>query len=362
MSGNKRGGVRLTKRDLKGLEFVTRHGFITAEQFGLAAFCNFTQGRRELDVSMSMVYRRLKKLVDAGLLRHEYVLHGKPGVYLATKKGAELADVGVPPAKVDLKSLEHDLAVVDLALKLEGLPDWITERQIRSEAVSAVRGGGGRISRNGNLGRMPDGILTGLGGQRWAVELEISGKDNARYREVFRNYAKRHRERLPQEEAQFCPEGALADYVRTNGEVEGVAWYFWSEAKRERAREAAAEVQAEGPWHSRNCRFYFGAADDPGFPFFSERKDEEEEQQERDRLEELERRRAVHEERKRSYLEGMKLTEEEAAHSVEEAYVRKNEGRLLKKQLTEEERRQALEKGLEMKRKRERANYPEFQE
>jgi hypothetical protein len=68
-------------------------------------------------------------------------------------------------------------------------------------------------------------------------------------------------------------------------------------------------------------------------------------------LEELEERGATYEDI---------LSGEIRARWIQEAYERKNEGRLLKKQLTEEERRRVLQKGLEMKREHERATYPEF--
>lgn len=356
MPTKKRQGLRLTGRDLNVLRFVTRHGFTTAEQVGSHSFSSWRNNRPELEVSMTMVYRRLKKLVDADLLKHEYVLHGKPGVYLATRRCAELVEVGVPPAKVDLKSFAHDLAVVDLALALEAQPDWITERQIRSKAVSAAREGGGRISWSGRLGRVPDGLLVSPWGEAWAVELEISGKDNARYLDVFRGCVGRHRERIPEGAPETWPEERLAEYVESGGEIDGVAWYFRSSSKRERARAAAEEAEAEDFQRARHCHFYFGDADDPRWPPF----DKWEEQEQRDRLEDLERRSADHEEGKRSRLSRVRLTEDEAEYFLEEARRRKNEGRLLPRQLTDEERALALREGLEMKREHERATYPEF--
>jgi hypothetical protein len=349
-----RGGLRLTKRDLEVLGFVARHGFATVGQVGAACFSTWWDGRRELEVSTTMVYRRLKMLVDANLLRHEYVLYGKPGVYLATRKSADLVDVGVPPTKVDLKSFDHDLRVVDLALTLEGQTDWITERQIRARAVSAARGRGGRVSRSGGLGRVPDGLLVSPWGEAWAVELEISRKDNARYLDVFRGYVGRHRARIPEGAPETWPDERLEAYVKSGGEVDGVAWYFRSDSKRERARVAAEAAEAEDFRASRHCRFFFGDADNPRWPPF----EKGDEQQERDRLEDLERRRADHEEAKRSHLSRVRLTREEAAYLPEDARGRKNEGRLLPRQLTEEERARALSEGLERKREHERANYP----
>ncbi|CAA9464653.1 MAG: hypothetical protein AVDCRST_MAG02-2907 [uncultured Rubrobacteraceae bacterium] len=357
MSARRRGGgLRLTERDLDVLRFVACHGFATAEQVGLSCFSGWGDGRLELGVSMTMVYRRLKKLVDADLLRHEYVLHGRPGVYLATRRSAELADAGVPPAKVDLKSFDHDLAVVDLALALEGQTDWITERQIRAKAVSAARGGGGRVSRAGGTGRTPDGLLVSPWGEVWAVELEISGKDNARYLDVFRGYVRRHRERIPEGAPETWPDERLAAYVGSGGEIDGVAWYFRSPSKRERARRAAEEAEAEDFRRSRHCRFFFGDASEPRWPPF----EKWDEQREQDRRADLERRRAAHEERKYSHLSRVRLTEQEASYVLEEFHRRKNEGRLLPRRLTEEEEAWALREGLEMKREHERENYPEF--
>jgi len=362
VSTKKRQGLRLTGRDRDVLRFVTRHGFATAEQVGAHSFSSWRNKRLELDVSMTMVYRRLKKLVEADLLKHEYVLHGSPGVYLATRRCADLVDDGVPPAKVDLKSFDHDLAVVDLALAL-GTPDaqtdWITEREIRSKAVSEARGGGGRISRSGRLGRAPDGLLVGRMGERWAVELEISGKDNARYLDIFRGYVSRHRERIPDGAPDLRPEDPeeqLADYVEGGGEFDGVAWYCWSAFKLQRARDAAEDAEAEDFHASRHCRFHFGDAGDPRPPDF----DKWEDQERRDRWEERERRGAAHEEGRRSHLSRVRLTEEEAGYFLEEARRQKNEGRLLPRQLTEEERALALREGLEMKLEHERATYPEF--
>jgi hypothetical protein len=256
---------------------------------------------------------------------------------------------------VDLKSFEHDLAVVDLALSLEGHPDWITEREIRASAVSAVRGTGGKISRSGRLGRVPDGLLIGFMGERWAVELEISGKDNARYLDIFRGYADKHRERMP-DVGWPEPEDALADYVGSRGELDGVAWYFHSESKRERASEAARQVEAEDPWRTRDCRFCFGDAADPRQPPF----DKWDEQKEADEREDIERRRVAHEELKHSHLARVQLIGEEAESLIREAHRLKNEGCLFKRRLTEGEGRQALREGLESKRESERAEYPEF--
>lgn len=360
MGRKEKRGLRITDRDLHLLTFVTRHGFATAAQIGLWSFSEWEAGERELVVSMSMVYRRLGKLVSGGLLRHEYVLHGRPGVYLATRRCADFVDAGVPPAKVDLKSFDHDLAVVDLALSLEGLFDWLTEREIRARAVSAVRGRGGKISRSGRLGRVPDGLLLGYKAERWAVELEISGKDNARYLDIFRAYADKHRERMPEGDLP-SPEEALADYVESRGELDGVAWYFRSDSKRERAREAARkvirEVEEEYPDDAGNLRFFFGDAADPRTPP-SEKWDEQVEEDER---EERERRRQAHEDRKREHLAGVKLTAGEADQAVEEVYRLKNEGKLIRKRLTEEERSEALRDALEAKRARERAAYPGFE-
>ena len=125
--------------------------------------------------SQQAVSKVMSRLVDSGFVVPERVLHRGPVVYRATAAGARFVGVKLRPAKVDLADLGHDLAVADLWIALIMMRNpagirWVTERQIRD-----------RIRPGMTIGRIPDGLVVGPGGERWAVEVEISSKDAKRY-------------------------------------------------------------------------------------------------------------------------------------------------------------------------------------
>lgn len=60
-------------------------------------------------VGRAVGYARLSGLVRLGLLDHARIFHASPGVYLATRAGLAAVDVELPPARVDLRTYDHDL-------------------------------------------------------------------------------------------------------------------------------------------------------------------------------------------------------------------------------------------------------------
>lgn len=117
-------GFRITERDVAIVRFVG--GQVGAEARQIAAW----QG-----MDRAHVFRRCKRLVELGLLRQERVVHGRPGLYVATKAGLELADVDLRPARVNLWSYVHSVELVWLYTDLRrefGPGRLATERTIRS--------------------------------------------------------------------------------------------------------------------------------------------------------------------------------------------------------------------------------------
>jgi len=193
MSSRRRTGFRATERDLEIVMFVGRHraveGRQVAERFGM---------------HLSNAHRRLGALVRGGLLEHRRLLHGRPGVYLATRAGLELVGLELPAARVDLRTYEHDVELVWLALELEqefGRAAVVTERELRSREVSAARA----ADREGHLLRPRYAVRTGRGVERLhfpdlvvegggprggllAVELERTSKGAARRRQIIGAY------------------------------------------------------------------------------------------------------------------------------------------------------------------------------
>jgi hypothetical protein len=95
-------------------------------------------------------------------------------VYIATRKGAEFAALGInPPRSGLLTEIDHCLAVCDLLETLAanwGAQKTITERELRADLL--------RRKRAGELvsGRIPDGVLVMPDGRRIALEYDRNAK------------------------------------------------------------------------------------------------------------------------------------------------------------------------------------------
>lgn len=190
-------GFRVTPRDREIVRWIGRLRMVTAvqvaERFGL--------GR-------AVGYARLGGLVQLGLLEHARIFHAFPGVYLATRAGLRVVDLELPPARVDVRTYEHDLELSSLVIQLErefGRDRVMTEREIRS--VDAQFGAPGKRPRfavpltagGGQLQLTPVGHprlhfpdCATSGGEAstgiTAVELERSVKGRTRLRQILSAY------------------------------------------------------------------------------------------------------------------------------------------------------------------------------
>lgn len=199
-------GFRVTPRDREIVRWIGRHRMVTAGQVA-----------ERFRVGRSQCYARLTGLVRLGLLIHERLLYGQPGVYVATRSGLHLADVALPPAMVDLRTYTHDLELTSLVTELEreapqGTTVW-TERELRAMDTPAGRPAPTYQPRYavllGNAGQVrltpsgsprvhfPDAVLVDNRGDAVAIELERTPKGRARLRAILRAYvAARHLERV----------------------------------------------------------------------------------------------------------------------------------------------------------------------
>ena len=189
----RRNGFRITSRDEEIVRFVGLQ--VGAEARQIAAW-------QEMD--RAHAFRRCKRLVELGLLRRERVVHGLPGLYVATRAGLEFADLDFNVAKVNLWSYVHAVELVWLYIELwrEFGPGRVaTERAIRSSefqnAFAAQRSWEHYSPRYGLRGRggprslyFPDLVVTGGApdGGTLFVELELSVKAAERRRQVVREY------------------------------------------------------------------------------------------------------------------------------------------------------------------------------
>lgn len=309
--------MRIQPRDRQAVWIAGVHGLMTMPQLQLAVFEDFDQERNWMPVSDQAVYRRLGKLSKAGLLEHQRTWYGDHGVYRATRAGLELAGLDVAPVRLDKRDYEHDLLVIDLALKLTNYTcgGWIPERMIRS-----------RLQPGMSIGRVPDGLYVGEGGERWAIELEVSGKESQRYHEACTKYAGRHREGLPEESSEWGMEEHIDDYIENGGTIDGVVWYFYSERKKQRARiEAGKVIEARKRQRqpTDHIRLVFDIAYQPSLPPLEKyeqqqkRKREAEEQQRRQREQRERRERQRRQEREEQAKQDL-LYREAVAYLTEE--------------------------------------------
>lgn len=310
-------GVRIQPRDRSIVWMSAANGWVTMPQLKLFAFDYLDETGWLRTVSEQAVYRRLRKLCGAGFLEHRYTWVGDHGVYRATKRGLALVGLDLAPASLDKRDYEHDLQVVDLALELTDyrLDGWITERMIRS-----------RLKPGMSIGRVPDGLYIGEGGERWAIELEVSGKESQRYHEACTKYAGRHREGLPEESSEWGMEEHIDDYIESGGTIDGVVWYFYSERKKQRARTEAGrviEARKRQRQPTDHIRLVFDIAYQPSLPPLEkyeqqqERKREAEEQQRRQREQRERRERQRRQEREEQAKQDL-LYREAVAYLTEE--------------------------------------------
>ena len=136
----------------------------------------------------------------AGLLAHVRVLHGEPGLYVATRAGLQWAGLGdFEPCRVSVALVRHvqasARAAVVLALRERGM-GVVHEREIR-----AAERAQGRVLASvvvGSLGEersrwhRPDLLLVPRQGDELptAVELELSVKSRRRLEAICRGYAR----------------------------------------------------------------------------------------------------------------------------------------------------------------------------
>jgi len=169
--GNNQEGqkVKTTERDVCLLERVNAFGFMSVEQIA-----DFWQ------VEFSTAARRVRKLIEAGLLTRLDLgtLAARPLV--VTRAGCALVGDTIPPMRgIRIGTYRHDTMVVDLALAMERRrfgATFETERQLKSQPGPVA-------------GHLPDVILHMPDGRRVAAELELTQKSQQRLSDIMAIHA-----------------------------------------------------------------------------------------------------------------------------------------------------------------------------
>lgn len=155
--------VRLMERDYLILNEIEKWRVITGKQ--ICCLCGFS-GQRACD-------RRLRKLIELGVIRRQKFLYGVPGLYFLTSAGRNLIQVSEKPEKVRVEQIVHDLTVLDSAIyfnRKHGIPfsSIVTEKQLHKQDGFGVRR------------HRPDFVFT-REQKTFCVEIELNLKSTDRF-------------------------------------------------------------------------------------------------------------------------------------------------------------------------------------
>lgn len=140
---------------------------------------------------MTTVLRRLRHLNEEGLIQKIFGLETSERLWALTKKAVDKFEFESAKTNFPRAILEHDATLSTLRMRLENsgiVQSWIAEHTVRKR-VAAKHGVSGMKKRI-----VPDGIMgvrVGETNQSVAVELELSNKNQERYRQILWNYAKK---------------------------------------------------------------------------------------------------------------------------------------------------------------------------
>lgn len=176
---------RLTQRDIKTMEFIARVGFVRHEDL-----------LRRFEISRATAYRRLRKLINFGLIELVPNL-GLAPLYFATADGIEVVGLPLRPETPNIATVTHGLAMTEVVTAFDLIcPDCLTEREIR--AHRRVTGDSRYLFQLVAPASIhwrhhrPD-IIVELAGYDtfFAIEVEISPKSARRWTDILWSYSSR---------------------------------------------------------------------------------------------------------------------------------------------------------------------------
>ncbi len=221
-SSPSRARPRITDRDVTILAWIGRHGVVTPAQVARRFF-----SRDRGAVGQWAAYRRIRKLEQLALIRHDRTFWRESSVLRLTGAGARIADVDVHPAHLVLAEIRHTLAVVDLveALLTNSPPGTMlrTERELRGQRRREMRDG----RRIPGQGRLPDAVFIHPAGAEVALELDLTPKRSRHVERILAAYLSERHYRivwcvLPRHEQRLW---AIIREHRADDYMEVRAWY-----------------------------------------------------------------------------------------------------------------------------------------
>lgn len=194
--------MELTKRDVRILEALEKWGVMGLGQVDGFLFRTWLPEAERMRLFFndlkredhwSGAYKRLRTLVNAGLIRtfrptnywQVYMLTGRGHEQLRTHQRARFPH---PISGVGEAYLRHELTVCGVGLVLTELlgmtvqPARQTWEELRRRGL--VRPGFSKLA-------LPDLLVSDVGRERHALEVELTAKSRKRYQEMFRSRARR---------------------------------------------------------------------------------------------------------------------------------------------------------------------------
>lgn len=172
--------MKLTSRDELLLRLLQTYGCLMTKQIASKVFP---------DVQLTTVLRRLRCLNDNGYIQKILGLESSERLWALTKKSADKFHFESAKTSFPRAILEHDSTLTTLRIQLEdhGIAhSWIPEHEIRQSVARrhGLRETTRRVIPDGIVGVEINGLKESI-----AVELELSPKNQNRYREILRDYS-----------------------------------------------------------------------------------------------------------------------------------------------------------------------------
>lgn len=185
--------MRTTDRDAEIVAWLGRIGAAGAEHV-----------RERFGIGHALSYKRLAELTADGLLEHRMVLHGRPGMYSATRRGLRAHGLARLPAfQVSPGQFEHTWQMASAAVALHReLPGWqlLAEREIgiwQAEHKQVLAWAKVGVVGARSAYHRPDFVLISPAGRIVVVEVELTPKDASRLRRICRAWTRaRHVEHV----------------------------------------------------------------------------------------------------------------------------------------------------------------------
>ncbi|MGO9794059.1 MAG: hypothetical protein ACLP8S_32465 [Solirubrobacteraceae bacterium] len=188
-----RAGARttlLTERDRLVLAFLAEQRLAVTPQV-----------QQLLGVTPRVAQGCLRGLREVGYIEQQRIFDGYPACSRVSRTGLRAIGSNLPPARVDLACYQHDVGLGWLWLATRAgafgeLRELLSERTLRSHDARPDRSGralGVGLGIVGPGGReqlhYPDLLLQSETGKRVALELELTGKGQARLARIMMGYA-----------------------------------------------------------------------------------------------------------------------------------------------------------------------------